>query len=342
MRQVRTSPCLFSIRHSKSVTRPSASSLRTISSRSPGSAQWMTAGPPSASLRVSPKISRNLGFASSISEPSCFVRNIPISALSNRSRYFFSLARRAASARLTSVMSLIIATTQNGSPSASRITVGTTSTGNRSPFLRMNVASMLASSDSISCANRRAFASRSSGGEKGCGMPRPTSSSREKPTMAQKAGLTSSWEPVGLRRQRPSFRRAARPSIKLTCGCRGSASKASSSSRTRRTSARDSPRERSPPAAGRFPAMPSYRHPRRQAEGFESAALPASLSVYCLSTRGPPQQDIDSEHAQAPSSLSAHEWTTWISRLQFSQTYTSPTFISLHDAIALTTFPIGL
>ena len=30
---------------------------------------------------------------------------------------------------------------------------------------------------------------------------------------------------------------------------------------------------------------------------------------------------------------------TWISSSQFSQTYTSPAFISLHAAIVLTTFP---
>jgi hypothetical protein len=59
-----------------------------------------------------------------------------------------------------------------------------------------------------------------------------------------------------------------------------------------------------------------------------------------LSTSGPPQQDKDSAQAQAPSSLSAHEWTTWISRSQFSQTYTSPAFISLHDAIFLTSLRI--
>ena len=64
-------------------------------------------------------------------------------------------------------------------------------------------------------------------------------------------------------------------------------------------------------------------------------------SVYFLSTKGPPQQDMDSEQAHAPSSLSAHEWMTWISRLQSSQTYTSPTFISLHDAMAFTTFLIA-
>ncbi len=61
--------------------------------------------------------------------------------------------------------------------------------------------------------------------------------------------------------------------------------------------------------------------------------------LYRLSTSGPPQHESDSAHAQAPSSLSAQERTTWISSSQFSQTYTSPAFISLHAAIVLTTFP---
>lgn len=43
-------------------------------------------------------------------------------------------------------------------------------------------------------------------------------------------------------------------------------------------------------------------------------------ACYCLITSGPPQHESDSAHAQAPSSLSEHEWITWISRLQFSQT----------------------
>jgi hypothetical protein len=57
-----------------------------------------------------------------------------------------------------------------------------------------------------------------------------------------------------------------------------------------------------------------------------------------LSTSGPPQQVSDSAQAQAPSSLSAQERITWISKLQSPQTYTSPAFISLHDAIVLTSF----
>jgi len=65
---------------------------------------------------------------------------------------------------------------------------------------------------------------------------------------------------------------------------------------------------------------------------------PAIVVPYCLSTSGPPQQVSDSEHAQAPSSLSAQDLSTWSSSPHSSQTYTSPTFISLHDAIALTTF----
>jgi hypothetical protein len=59
-----------------------------------------------------------------------------------------------------------------------------------------------------------------------------------------------------------------------------------------------------------------------------------------LSTSGPPQQVSDSAQAQAPSSLSAHERITWISRLQSSHTYTSPAFISLHDAIVFTSFQV--
>ena len=56
---------------------------------------------------------------------------------------------------------------------------------------------------------------------------------------------------------------------------------------------------------------------------------------YFLRASGPPQQLSASAQAHAPSSLSEHEPTTWSSRLQCSQTYTSPTFISLHVAMTL-------
>jgi hypothetical protein len=52
----------------------------------------------------------------------------------------------------------------------------------------------------------------------------------------------------------------------------------------------------------------------------EEADVNGRPSIYCLSTSAPPQHESDSAQAQAPSSLSAQEWITWISRLQFSQT----------------------
>jgi hypothetical protein len=64
------------------------------------------------------------------------------------------------------------------------------------------------------------------------------------------------------------------------------------------------------------------------------------MPFYCFSTSGPPQQVSDSAQAHAPCSLSAHERITWISKLQSSQTYTSPAFISLHDAIVLTSLQV--
>src|SRR5665647_3892684 len=62
--------------------------------------------------------------------------------------------------------------------------------------------------------------------------------------------------------------------------------------------------------------------------------------TYFLSASGSPQQESGSEQEQAPSSLSAQDLSTWISSPQSAQTYTSPVFISLHDAIALTSFPV--
>ena len=77
---------------------------------------------------------------------------------------------------------------------------------------------------------------------------------------------------------------------------------------------------------------------------FSRAGLHLSRSqsgTYFLSASGPPQQESGSEQEQAPSSLSAQDLSTWISSPQSAQTYTSPAFISLHDAIALTSFPVA-
>ena len=62
---------------------------------------------------------------------------------------------------------------------------------------------------------------------------------------------------------------------------------------------------------------------------------------YCLSTSCSPQQESGSEHEQARASLSAQDLSTWSSSPQSSQTYTSPTFISLHDAMTSTSFPLA-
>lgn len=76
----------------------------------------------------------------------------------------------------------------------------------------------------------------------------------------------------------------------------------------------------------RFPVLP------RPTKGRLSG--PAIPGPYCLSTGGSPLQVSDSAQAQAPSPLSAQDLSTWSSTPQSPQTYTSPAFISLHDAIA--------
>ena len=73
----------------------------------------------------------------------------------------------------------------------------------------------------------------------------------------------------------------------------------------------------------------------------DGSRLPSRSCSYFLSTSCSPQQESGSEHEQAPASLSAQDLSTWSSSPQFSQTYTSPTFISLHDAMTSTSFPLA-
>jgi len=72
----------------------------------------------------------------------------------------------------------------------------------------------------------------------------------------------------------------------------------------------------------------------------ERASSDTASGRYCLRTSASPQQVSGSEQEQALSSLSAQDLSTWISSPQSAQAYTSPAFISLHDAIAITSFPV--
>jgi transposase len=74
---------------------------------------------------------------------------------------------------------------------------------------------------------------------------------------------------------------------------------------------------------------------RKEVRVLRCDGLLLATGRYSLRASGCPQQVTGSVHEQAPSSLSAHETTTWSSRPQLSQTYTSFDFMSLQVAMLL-------
>ena len=101
-----------------------------------------------------------------------------------------ALSASAASARRTSVMSLTTAKAQVTVPSSSGTADGVTSTGKRSPDLRMKVRGNVSDPPASVAAMAARMEPSSSGGQYRWGGPVPMSSSRVKPVMRQRAGLT--------------------------------------------------------------------------------------------------------------------------------------------------------